>query len=59
MAIDNKLNPTTPAAALRKFFNDPRLPFNLKELKEFKVEDPDGFAEIGALCVAHYADSAA
>jgi hypothetical protein len=48
--------PTSPAMAIRKFFNDPRFPVKLAEIKEFKVEDPAGYDEIGAACVKYYED---
>jgi len=52
---DNMPNPQSPAAAIRKFFNDPRFPMKLAEIKEFKIGDPSGYDEIGALCIAFFA----
>ena len=46
--------PTSPAAAIRKFYNDPRFPIKLAEIKDFKINDPDGYDEIGALCIAFF-----
>jgi len=48
--------PQSPAAAIRKFYNDPRFPIKLAEIKEFKIGDPAGYDEIGALCIKHYAE---
>ena len=54
----NKMTETTEtpkkemgrATALRKYY--PNL--SLQELKAFKVADPDGYEEIGRLCVEHF-----
>jgi len=47
--------PTSPASAIRKYFNDPRTSgIKLAEIKDFKVGDPAGYDEIGALCLAYY-----
>jgi hypothetical protein len=44
----------SPLMAMRKYFNDPRCPLDLKEIKAFKVEDPEGCAELAQLCADHY-----
>lgn len=52
--------PTTGyATAIRKFFQDDSAPVSLKEIKEFKTNDPDGYDEIGKLCLEHINKKAA
>jgi hypothetical protein len=43
------------AAAIREFFGSEGYEkVSLKEIKEFKVGDPEGYEEIGNLCVKHF-----
>ena len=42
------------ASAMRKFFGEGCEPVTLAEIKELKVGDPDGYIEIGNLCVEHF-----
>ena len=46
----------SPLMALRKYFNDPRCPLELIDIKQFKKEDPDGCKELGDLCAKYYAE---
>ena len=42
----------TGVGAVREFF----APISVKEIKEFKDSDPEGYEEVKRLCEEHYAE---